>query len=572
MGGGPEIVVSIPLKIKSMQKKLLFFIALLLLPAVIALAVWLIPDFSETALPVPPETDTLAGKQNAGFEKPCKNEHPEWRKAVTIDGVEISESILCEPDNPFNVAASVRGMNNISMPTLMQSKLSEDALIKTDDLDGDGDPDVIHIKLEVIELNGATPEGEKLMHTYDIAPGIHPGLWAFAPKLRGMSVKNFMSEKAIYALRAPSPVIRVEQGDKVYITLENTHYLPHTLHFHGVDHPWRTSSGSDNDGVPVTGDAAVFPGQSRVYELQPRKAGTMFYHCHVQTDKHLIMGLNGMFVVEENRPNNWVQTFNIGAGQVRHSSVAVKEKYDQEYDLHYQSIDKRLAGIVQQSSDPRMIAQQMNRVYNMTESPENYFMLNGHSFPFTLRDALIVTEPDQNIKLRMLNSQHTPIAIHIHGHKAAITHYDGVQAPLGLQLTRDVYSLDSGQRLDLHLQTVNDGLHSYGPGLWIFHDHVETGVTSDGMSPGGNIAVLAYREFVNDQGMPKVREEAITPLFTKAYYAKQSPVWAVGDFTKTLGEAARVAPDFVAVIGFGLLIGIAFGLLIFVIRSFRQEG
>ena len=555
-----------------MQNRYIFFLAVLLIPALIALAVWITPDFSETAKAVPPKTDVLAGKQNSGYEKPCRNEHPEWRKAANIDGVQISESVLCEPDNPYDVAAFVKGMNNISMATLMRTRLSEDALTKSDDLDGDGDPDVIHIKLEVIELNGASPESELFIHTYDIAPGIQPGLWAFAPKLRGMSVKHFLSEKAIYALRAPSPVIRIEQGDKVSITLENTHYLPHTLHFHGVDHPWKTAAGVDNDGVPVTGDVAVFPGKSRTYELQPRKAGTMLYHCHVQTDKHLIMGLNGMFVVEENRPNNWVQTFNIGAGQVRHSSVAIKEQFDQEYDLHYQSIDNNLASIVQQSSDPRVIAKKMNREYNMTESSENYFLLNGHSFPYTLRDALIIAEPDQDIKLRMLNAQHSQVAIHIHGHKAKITHYDGVKSPAGLQLTRDVYDLSSGQRLDLHLQTINDGLHSYGPGIWIFHDHVETGVTNNGMSPGGNIAVLAYRDFVNDQGMPKVREEAITPLFTKAYYARQSPVWAMGDFTESLGEAGMVAPDTVRIISFGLLIGLSIGLLFFVVRRIRQDG
>jgi hypothetical protein len=214
----------------------------------------------------------------------------------------------------------------------------------------------------------------------------------------------------------------------------------------------------------------------------------------------------------------------------------------------------------------------MNREYNMTASSENYFLLNGHSFPFTLRDALIIVEPDQDIKLRMVNAQHSPVAIHIHGHKATITHYDGVKQPVGLQLTRDVYDLSSGQRLDLHLQTINDGLHSYGPGIWIFHDHVEPGVTNNGMSPGGNIAVLVYRDLVDEQGLPKVREEAITPLFTKAYYARQRPVWAMGDFTESLGEAGKAAPDYVRIISFGMLIGLSLGLILLVLHRIRQEG
>jgi len=389
-------------------------------------------------------------------------------------------------------------------------------------------------------------------------------MWAFSPKLRGMSVKNFRSQKANAILRAPSPVIRVEQGDKVYITLENTHYFPHTLHFHGVDHAFKTSTGGDNDGVPVTGAKPVMPGSTRTYELQPRHAGTMLYHCHVQTDKHLMMGLNGMFVVEENKPNNWVQTFNVGAGHVRHSSVAIKEKFDREYDLHYQSIDKNLAKTIQQSNDIREISRQMHRVYNMSESRENYFMLNGHSFPYTLRDALIIAKPDENIKLRIANTQHSNIAIHIHGHKATITDYDGVAQNPAAQITRDVYDLSAAQRIDLHLQTTNDGLHSYGEGVWLFHDHVEMGVANDGISPGGNIALLVYESMLSEQGMPTtLREDALDDIMTNTYYAKQRPLWGKQ-------EAGTLPPEYLRIILFGLLIGLTLGLIIFIIRGLNK--
>ena len=555
-----------------MQKKYLYILLILLILVSISLAIQIVPGFSRKADITPPQTLDESEKLASGFVKPCHNLHPEWRKAQTIDGVPISESLVCSPDNPYNIAAFVKGVNNISMHTMMNTRLSEDALIKGDDLDHDGDPDIIHIKLEVIELNGSTPDRETLAATYEIAPGIQPGIWIFAPKSRGMAVKNFRSTEANALLRAPSPTIRVEQGDKVFITLENTHYFPHTIHFHGVDHPFQTSSGGDNDGVSITGEPPVFPGGSRTYEVNPRKAGTMFYHCHVQTDKHLLMGLNSMFIVEENRPDNWLQTFNIGAGKVRHSSVAVNETYTQEYDQLYQSVDKNLAQTIQQYNDPRLIARQMNRVYNMTESTENYFLLNGHSFPYTLRDSLIVTEPDENIKLRIANAQHSMLAVHIHGHKATITDYDGVSRPVEQQITRDVYDLAPAQRLDLHLQTVNDGLHSYGPGIWLYHDHVETGITSDGMSPGGNIAVLVFKEFLNDEGMPNIREEPLNKLFNKNYYAKQIPVWDMGKFKQLLGEAGFFSPDYIKLIGFGILSGLALGLAVLVLRGFPTKG
>ena len=357
------------------KRSLLF---LLLLAILVSIAVYTVPSLNEKAGIIPPQTVYNGAKDNSGVIKPCSNDHPEWRPAQVIDGVSIEAAPACEPDNPYEVATSVKGTNNVSMATLMQTDLAQDALTMTDDLDHDGDPDVIHIKLEVAELNGASPDGEYLINTFDIAPGLQPGLWVYAPKSRGMAVKNFNSLVSNALIRAPSPVIRVEQGDKVSITLENTHYLPHTIHLHGVDHPWMTSEGLDNDGME---EHSVFPGKSHTYEIQPRHAGTMLYHCHVQTAQHYMMGLAGMFIIEENRPNNWLQTFNVGAGQVRHPSELIKKTYNQEYDLQYQSIDKKLSKIIQEANDPRLIAQRISRDYNITESFENYFLLNGHSFP-----------------------------------------------------------------------------------------------------------------------------------------------------------------------------------------------
>ena len=534
-----------------------------------AIAAQFVPGRTQKAELNPPSTAySRAQGDTSKIESPCYNEHPEWRQTQVIEGVEIMAASSCEPDNPFDIAASVKGTNTVSMATLMQSNLAQDALVMGEDVDKDGDPDVIHLKLEVVEFNGASPDGDYFINTYNIAPGLQPGLWAFAPKSSGMALKNFNSREARPFLRAPSPTIRVEQGDKVFITLENTHYLPHTIHLHGVDHAWQNSKGEDNDG---TEEHAVFPGKSHTYEIQPRHAGTMLYHCHVQTGQHMMMGLMGMFVVEENHPNNWVQTFNVGAGQVRHPSVGVKQAYNQEYDLFYQSIDKKLAATIQASNDPRLIAKSMGRDYNMTESFENYFLLNGHSFPYTLRDALIVTDGNEAIKLRIANAQRSLVALHIHGHKATITAMDGVDLSATQQIIRDVFDIASAQRLDLHLQTTNDGLHSYGPGLWMFHDHVPTGTMTDGIEPGGNMAILAYKPLLDENGMPKHHEQMLGELFDKDYYAKQQAFWQQGDYAKAFGDAGNIQPDINKLVIFGLLIGLIFGLLILMVVVYKRK-
>ncbi|MCK4494207.1 MAG: multicopper oxidase domain-containing protein [Methylococcales bacterium] len=466
----------------------------------------------------------------------CENKNPEWRKAQNIEGVAMQESLRCEPDNPSDVAAQVKGTNNISMETLMNSGFAVDAIIKKNDMDGDGDPDLIIIKLEVIELNGHSPDFAGVVPTFDIAPGVQPGMWVFAPKTRGMSTSSFSGIDANPLLRAPSPVIRVEQGDTVWIQLENSHYFPHTIHLHGVDHPFVDSAGEGNDGVPVTSDKFVMPGQSKTYEIRPRATGTFVYHCHVQTHIHLAMGLVGMFVVEENRPNNWVQTFNVGAGQVRHPSKAILEDYDSEYDLHYHGMDKELHSVIQEYNDPRLIAKRMNREYRNGDATEDYFTLNGRSFPYTLRESLIVTEPNKNIKLRMFNSTGETLAMHAHGHKGTITHYDGVEHNPSAQIMRDIYDLAPAQRNDLKISTVDDGLHSYGEGIWIFHDHREKGIATDGMNPGGNVSAIVYKKYLNEMGLPKTVGEGVGDVFTKAFYQRKVPVWQNTDPWNSLGE------------------------------------
>jgi hypothetical protein len=473
----------------------------------------------------------------------CNKNDPEWRKAQVVEGIKIQESLRCSPDNPLSIAVQVKGTNNVSMSTLMDTYYAADAIIKKDDRDGDGDPDVIIIKLEVAELNGHSPDFNGFVPTFDIAPGIQPGMWVFAPKSRGMATNSFVGLDANPLLRAPSPVIRVEQGDTVWIQLENTHYFPHTIHLHGVDHPFIDSSGEGNDGVPQTSDKYVLPGQSRTYEIRPSQPGTFVFQCHVLTHVHLAMGLVGMFNVEENRPKNWVQTFNVGGGQVRYPSKAVLEEYDSEYDLHYHGLDKELHEIIQKYNDPRLIAREMNREYDLTDATEDYHTLNGRSFPYTLRESIIVVEPDQNIKLRMFNSQGELLAVHTHGHKATITHYDGVEHNPAAQIMRDIYDLAPAQRNDLKINTTDDGLHSYGEGIWVFHDHVETGITTDGQNLGGGVSALVYKSFLNEQGMPKVQGIDITAYLTKEFHARKFPVWQDIDSWNSLGEPEMVDKD-----------------------------
>jgi FtsP/CotA-like multicopper oxidase with cupredoxin domain len=490
-------------------------------------------SLSYAATDLPPSIKVPMGK----VEDVCSSAmDPNWRKEQVIDGVKIQASNLCEPDNPFDIAAFVKGTNGVSMDTLMQTQLAADAITMTDDMDGDGDPDKIIIKLEVVELNGHSPDVKTPITTFDIAPAIQPTFWVYAPKTRDMSTINLYESIANPLLRAPSPTIRVEQDDVVWIVLENTHYLPHSIHLHGVDHPFMDKMDHGNDGVGQTSNMDTMPGESKTYVIKPRQPGTMYYHCHVQPHTHIPMGLQGMFIVEENRPNNFPQVLNVGAGQVRHPSAAVLEKYAREYDLHYQSVDKELHEVVARSAnDPRLIAKHMNMEYDTTDAKDDYFMLNGRSFPYTLRESLIHMKEDEKVKLRILNGHTESLAVHIHGHKPVITHYDGVDNGAGSYIQRDVHGMVPAQRIDLELNGKDDGLNSFGQGIWMFHDHVEKSFTTNGIGEGGDISLVVYDGFIDDKGIPMSHGMSLAPYFTKEMWKGKYPIWQDYDAWQSLG-------------------------------------
>ena len=541
-----------------------FFLAALLLALLACPPQWypmpvrlqLTSWFGADAFRALPESVQKAGVKQELF---CPEDAAGWRRQQLIEGVEMAASQPCVADNPYAVAAFVRGTNNINQATLLKSGLAADAVEKGRDLDGDGDPDEIHIRLEVAELNGGSALVSGPVTAYEIAPGITPGLWVFAPKLVGMAVENFESNQARSSLRLPSPAIRIEQGDHVTITLENTHYMPHTLHLHGADHGFTDAEGEGNDGVPITSEVPVLPGNARSYELTPRHAGTMFYHCHVQPHVHVMMGLQGLFIIEENRPDNWLQTLNIGAGLVRAPSRSLLGEYEREYDLHYLDLDNQLNERIGDSNDPRLITRSMHREYDITDSTTDYFTLNGRSFPYTFRESLIVGKTGDRIKLRVVNGGAKGIALHTHGHKFTVTHRDGVMLPEGTLAPQDVLWLATSQRADLALELTNDGVHAYGPGIWPFHDHQYNGVTTDGIGPGGNISAIVYEQYLGENGWPQTRGVAWDQYFTKAYYRKDIPVWesyAPGLFSDTGFDWLMLLRVMVLAVAFGIMLAI----------------
>jgi FtsP/CotA-like multicopper oxidase with cupredoxin domain len=86
------------------------------------------------------------------------------------------------------------------------------------------------------------------------------------------------------------PELRVKQGERVRVRVENALAAPTTIHWHGVrvDNPM--------DGVPGVTQPPIADGDSFVYEFTPPDAGTFFFHPHVGVQ--LDRGLYGALIVE----------------------------------------------------------------------------------------------------------------------------------------------------------------------------------------------------------------------------------------------------------------------------------
>src|SRR6266568_1719023 len=94
----------------------------------------------------------------------------------------------------------------------------------------------------------------------------------------------------------PGPEIRLRQGERLRVVVENRLEQDTTIHWHGVRVP------NAMDGVPDLTQPAIAPGASFVYEFPVPDAGTYWYHPHAHSAEQVGRGLAGAFIVEEPNP------------------------------------------------------------------------------------------------------------------------------------------------------------------------------------------------------------------------------------------------------------------------------
>ena len=99
-----------------------------------------------------------------------------------------------------------------------------------------------------------------------------------------------------YGGTVPGPEVRVRQGDRLRITVENALDEETTVHWHGLRVP------NAMDGVPHLTQAPIAPGETFAYEFDAVDAGTVWYHPHQRSFEQVGRGLYGALIIEEADP------------------------------------------------------------------------------------------------------------------------------------------------------------------------------------------------------------------------------------------------------------------------------
>jgi FtsP/CotA-like multicopper oxidase with cupredoxin domain len=135
----------------------------------------------------------------------------------------------------------------------------------------------------------------------NVAGGIAPASRALAIRARPgriALVGNGYPDTAVWAYggTVPGPEIRVRQGERVRVRIENGLAEETTVHWHGV----RVHNAMD--GVPHLTQRPIAPGGTFIYEFDVPDAGSYWYHPRQRSFEQVGRGLYGALIVEEREP------------------------------------------------------------------------------------------------------------------------------------------------------------------------------------------------------------------------------------------------------------------------------
>ena len=229
-----------------------------------------------------------------------------------------------------------------------------------------------------------------------------------------------------YNGQIPAPVIRVNTGDKVRISLKNDLPESTSLHLHGIRVP------NTADGVDPYTQSPIKPGETYVYEFIAREPSVGMYHSHHNAQVQVPNGLAGALLVDD-----W-KTIAMDVAKTR---VA-----DSDGDAE---------------SEVVMV---------LNDSGNIGLSLNGKSFPATQPYTLKVGE---SMVVHYFNEGNMTHPMHLHQPSGLVVAHDGkvLESPFWA----DTLNVAPGERWTVVYTAVDAG-------VWAWHCHILTHAeTPEGM-------------------------------------------------------------------------------------------
>ena len=224
-------------------------------------------------------------------------------------------------------------------------------------------------------------------------------------------------ETWLYNGQYPGPELRVKEGERVRITVENDLDEATSVHWHGMSLP----DANGMDGVPGVTQPPIEPNGEFVYEFDVTPTGTHWYHSHV--DLQLDRGLLGPLIVEEDDPH---------------------VDYDRE---HVVVLDEHLAG------EPEVTTEDAGMMGGFPGGPSYDGTLVNGRLPGAA-ETLSVADGDR-VRLRFLNvGSATTYRVTVAGHPMTVTHADG---PAVEPIEVDQFDIGMGERLDAVIEATDPG-------------------------------------------------------------------------------------------------------------------
>ncbi|GAA0727658.1 FtsP/CotA-like multicopper oxidase with cupredoxin domain [Halorubrum trapanicum] len=267
----------------------------------------------------------------------------------------------------------------------------------------------------------------------------------------------------------PGPILRTTEGNDMEVTLDNTNgRRPHTIHFHGVTKTWK------NDGVPTSTGIQVPAGEKHTYEIPANVPGTHLYHCHLQTHRHIDMGMYGIFRVD---PEGY-------------------EPADREYFMTIKDWDSRV---------PKKWAGEADFTYDTASRNPDVFTVNGKSAPRTLhpeQGSPIIVDKGDLVRIHLVNGGYMSHPMHIHNHRFQRVEKDGGVVPEAARHDIDVTNIAPAERHTIEFTADAD------PGIYLMHCHKVNHVMNGTFYPGGMLTGVVYRSVMDSDIFSQLMEYA----------------------------------------------------------------